>query len=77
MPLFSVHLWQSQFPCYRDGQTAFARSGVVINAVININIINCLVMVGMVLVCEAAIMAGPVDYDELNLRLHASQTTSG
>lgn len=33
---------------------------------ININIINCLVMVGMVEVCEAAIITAPVDYDELN-----------
>lgn len=33
---------------------------------ININIINCLVAVGMVGVCEAAIMTAPVDCDELN-----------
>lgn len=33
---------------------------------IDINIINFLVMVGMVGVCEAATMTARVDYDELN-----------
>lgn len=35
VPLFSVHLWQSQFPYSRVGWTACARSSLVINAVTN------------------------------------------